>query len=165
MSAPLVSLLLRSWSQQREYAARLVADLSNDDMVAQPIAGTSMNHPAWIVGHLSAYPPALTAMVRGQTPTDPMDHPYGKGSRPINDRSAYPLRCEHLEAFFRLHDELDGALRSADPAVLDEPIAITRWTERFPTIAHACVYLMTTHEATHLGQLSAWRRAGGKPAV
>lgn len=165
MTGQLVSLLLRSWSQQRDYAARLLADLSGDDMIAQPIAGVTMNHPAWIVGHLSAYPPALTAMLRGKTPTDPKDHPCGRGSKPINDRSGYPPWQEHMDLYFRLHDELDVALREVDISVLDGPIRIERWRERFPTIAHACVYLMTTHEATHLGQLSAWRRACGRPAV
>ena len=36
---------------------------------------------------------------------------------------------------------------------------------RFPTIADQIGYLLTTHEAGHLGQLSAWRRMTGKKGV
>jgi hypothetical protein len=52
-----------------------------------------------------------------------------------------------------------------DPAVLERPIPLERWTGRFPRIADATLYLMLSHEAAHLGQVSAWRRAGGRPAV
>ena len=166
MSGTLGGLLLRSWAQQRKYAGRLVADLSDEDMIRQPIAGVVMNHPAWIIGHLSAYPPALSAMLRGQKPNDPKDHSYGRGTTPAGDVSAYPPKAEHVTTYFRLHDELATTLESPEATGrLGDQIGVPRWRERFPTVAHACVYLMTTHEATHLGQLSAWRRACDMPAV
>ena len=37
--------------------------------------------------------------------------------------------------------------------------------ETLPTLADLLSYLLSTHEAMHLGQLSAWRRQLGLPAV
>jgi hypothetical protein len=34
-----------------------------------------------------------------------------------------------------------------------------------PTVGDLLAHLMTTHEAAHLGQLSAWRRLLGLPGV
>ncbi len=165
MNANLVDLLLRSWSQHRDYAARMTADLSDPDMVAQPVRGVVMNHPAWVLGHLSAYPPVLTAMLSRFKPDDPKDHPFGKDSKPLSDMSVYGTKESIVGDYFRVHDELAATMGRVDPVVLHDPIGVDRWRERFPTVAHAAFYLMTTHEATHLGQLSAWRRAGGRPAV
>lgn len=164
-NADLVTLLLRSWSQQRDYAERLIRDLSDADMTAQPVAGVTMNHPAWALGHLSAYPPVLAAMARRETPVDPISHPFGRDSKPVNDPTVYGSKEKIVSAYFGAHDELADTLASVDPSVMNDPIRVERWRERFPTLAHACFYLMTTHEATHLGQISAWRRAGGRPAV
>ena len=165
MARELIEFLLRSWSQQRDYAVRLTADLSDADMVAQPIRGVVMNHPAWVLGHLSAYPPVLTAMLSRLVPADPKDHPFGKDSKPQSDLSMYGSKEAVVTDYLRVHDELAATFERIDPAVLADPIGVPRWRERFATVAHACVYLMTTHEATHLGQLSAWRRAGGRPSV
>lgn len=134
-------------------------------MVAQPVPSVVMNHPAWILGHLSAYPPVLTTMLVRRTPMDPKDHPFGKDSKPTGDLSVYGSKSAILDEYLRVHDELAVTMERVDAAVLDDPIGVPRWRERFPTVGHACVYLMTTHEATHLGQLSAWRRAGGRPSV
>ncbi len=162
---PLISSLLLSWSNQRDYAQKLVADLSDADMVSQPVAGVTMNHAAWTLGHLSAYPPVLAAMLRGTAFTDPMHSPYGKGSKPLPDVAAYPGKAAMLKEFLEGHDLLAATIEAVDPAVLERPIPLERWRERFPRIADATLYLMLSHEAAHLGQVSAWRRAGGRPSV
>jgi hypothetical protein len=67
--------------------------------------------------------------------------------------------------FLEGHDRLAAALGEVDPAVFARPIPLARWAERFPRIGDAVLYLMLSHEGGHLGQISAWRRAGGRPAV
>jgi Protein of unknown function (DUF664). len=160
---PFIPSLLRSWANQRDYAQKLVADLSDEDMVSQPVPGVVMNHPAWTLGHLAAYPPVLTAMLLGQPFTDPMHSPYGRGSMP--KESGYPPKAQLLAEFLDGHDRLAAAVEAAPESAWSAPIPLARWEQRFPEVADAVIYLMLSHEATHLGQISAWRRAGGRPAV
>jgi hypothetical protein len=42
---------------------------------------------------------------------------------------------------------------------------LPRWKEIMPTVGIALPYLLLVHENQHLGQLSAWRRVLGLPAV
>ena len=124
-----------------------------------------MNHPAWTFGHIGIYPPVLAAILRGQSFEDPITHKYGRDSRPLSDPKAYPPKSELMAAYLAGHDDLAAALELADAAVLSRPIPMARWKERFPIVADAVVHLMIDHESTHLGQVSAWRRAGGRAAV
>jgi len=157
--------LLAQYKQNGEYAERLVADLSPAEMIAQPVPGVTMNHPAWVLAHLAAYPPVLTAMLEGGTPEDPATHRYGRHSRPLDDAGEYPPKDALVAHFLTVRHTLAEAFDGAEVDRLGSPVTLERWRERWPSIWHACVTLMTTHEATHLGQLSAWRRAGGRPAV
>lgn len=165
MPDPLIAGILRSWSYQRDYAVKLVADLSEADMVSQPVPGVVMNHPAWVYGHCGVYPPVLAAMLEGKAFEDPIKHRYGRDSRPTPNRADYPSKTEILGGFLAGHDRLAEVLGRVDPGVLARPIPLERWKQRFPTIADAVAHLMLEHEAGHLGQVSAWRRAGGRPAV
>ena len=162
---PLLTAILRSWASQRDYAARLVADLSDADMVTQPVRGITMNHPAWTFGHLGAYTPVLIKVLREEPFEDPIKHPFGRDSKPQADPGVYPTKGTLMGAYFADHDTLDKTIRAIDPAVFAKPTPLARWVPRWPLIADAVVHLMIDHESTHLGQVSAWRRAGGRPPV
>ena len=161
MKDALVSSLLLSWSNQRDYAQKLVADLSDADMVSQPVAGVVMNHPAWTLGHLSPYPPVLSAILKGEEFVDPLNSKYGRGTKPVGDVGAYPAKAALVAEYLAGHDLLARTIESVDAAVMAKPIPLARWKERFPRVGDAVLYLMLSHEGAHLGQLSAWRRAGG----
>lgn len=164
----LIDAILGSWAKQRDYAARLVADLSDSDMVSQPVAGVVMNHPAWVFSHLSLYPPTLSAILRGAREgefADPIKSPFGKDSKPVGEAGAYLPKAALMAQFFDGHDELAAVLAATDAAALARPIPLKRWEQRFPRVADALVHLMLDHEAGHLGQVSAWRRAGKRPSV
>jgi hypothetical protein len=165
MSSTVIDAVVRAWTSQREYAAKLVADLSDADMVSQPVAGVIMNHTAWTLAHLASYHAPLIAMLKGEPFPDPLTSPYARGSRPSAETSAYPPKAAFMRDYLASHELVGKTLAGADPAMLDRPIPLERWKERFPKVGDAVVYLMLSHEATHLGQLSAWRRAGGRPAV
>lgn len=165
MNRTVIEAILRTWNHQRDYAMRLVEDVPDGELVSQPVPGVVMNHPAWVLSHLAAYPPVLTALLRGEAFEDPASHRYGRESRPLDDRGEYLPKAELMGLYREVHDELAGAMRGADPAVLEAPTALERWRARFPVLFDAACHLMTSHEATHLGQLSAWRRAGGRPPV
>jgi hypothetical protein len=165
MPDALIAGILRSWSYQRDYAVKLVADLSAADMVSQPVPGIVMNHPAWVYGHCGIYPPVLAAMLEGKSFEDPIKHKYGRDSRPTANRDDYPSKADIVGSFLAGHDHLATVLERVDPGVLARPIPLERWKQRFPTIADAIAHLMLEHEAGHLGQVSAWRRAGRRPPV
>lgn len=157
--------VLSSYKDAGEYAERLVADLSPEEMTAQPVPGVTMNHPAWILSHLAVYPPVLTDMLSGALADDPADHRYGKNSRPLGDVSEYPPKDALVAHFLMVRHRLAETFHQASEERLGGPVTIERLKPRWPTLWHCCLTLMTTHECIHLGQLSAWRRAGGRPSV
>jgi len=156
---------IRAWHEVRGYAQRLVADLADDDMLAQPVPGVVMNHPAWILSHCALYGPLLAGMLRGEAVEDPKGHRYGFGSQPLDDASAYLPKQELLDRFVAVFDDAAEALRAVTEARLAEPTPLERFRPRFPRIVDLPGQFFVKHNMTHLGQLSAWRRAGGRPAV
>jgi len=155
--------LLIAWDRGLDYAQKLVADLSEAQMVVQP--QEAMNHPAWILSHLNAYHPAMVAMITGQPFEDPKDHPFGMLSKPEPEGSVYESKEALIAAFEQGHDAVTYALKSASDPDLEAAITLERWQKPFPRVGDALAYIMLLHEATHLGQLSAWRRVQGFPAV
>lgn len=163
--SPLAGAVLISWRRNGAYALRLVGDLTDDQMTAQPVRGVTMNHPAWLLCHLNVYAPIARALCERAPFDDPADHPYGAKSKVVNDPGAYPDRRSLIEEYRALHDAAQAALERADEDVFMEPNPLARWREMHPRVGDMIVTLMVKHESTHLGQLSAWRRAMGLPAV
>lgn len=157
--------ILAQYKRAGDYAEKLVADLQPEEMIAQPVPAVTMNHPAWILSHLAAYPPVLRKMIEGEEPDDPLTHQYGQQSKPESDPGAYPPKDALVAHFLTVRHRLAEAFEKTDEDHLGSPVLIERWKGRWPSIWHCAVTLMTTHEAVHLGQLSAWRRAGGRPSV
>lgn len=164
-SSIVIDSLLRTWQSQREYAQRLTDPIPARDMLRQPIAGVRMNHAAWTFSHLGVYPPVLAAMILGQPFTDPLTSAYGRDSAPTDTPGDYLPKADLMGAFFKGHDALGDALRAGGESALLRPIPLARWEPRFPRILDAAIHLMTNHEAGHLGQVSAWRRACGWGSV
>lgn len=162
---PVAQTILTTWQRNRDYALALLDDLAPEQIVAQPIRGITMNHPAWIISHLNAYAPIAAALLRRDPIEDPADHPFGRKSKPINDTAAYPPKDQLVAEYTRLHDDARHALEQCDPAIFAEPVPLERWRSKAPTVGDMVVTLMVKHESMHLGQLSAWRRAMGLPPV
>jgi len=159
----LANSLSIGWQRNGDYAAQLISDLSEEQMVVQPATG--MNHPAWIFSHLNAYHPVLLSLLRGQTFEDPKFHPFGMQSQPQADRSVYASKSDLLSSFELGHADVAAVLSAAPSAALEQPMTLDRWKTPFPTVGSSLGYLMLAHESTHLGQLSAWRRVQGLPSV
>ena len=124
MKDALVSSLLLSWKNQRGLCAKLVADLSDADMVSQPVAGIVMNHPAWTLGHLSPYPPVLSAILKGEEFVDPLNSRYGRGTKPMGDVGAYPAKAALVAEYLAGHDLLARTLEGVDTVVMAKPIPL-----------------------------------------
>lgn len=166
MSAIIEAISL-GWNNNQDYGHRLVADLTNEQMILQPApqGKAPCNHPAWVLAHLNTYIPIVAALIQGEEFEDPKDAPFGMQSAPQSDASIYPSKNELVSAFVNGHKQVSELLVSASPDILDRPVSLERWKQRMPTVAAALVYLGMCHENLHLGQLSAWRRIQGMPSV
>jgi hypothetical protein len=165
----LTDSLLTGWDRNLDYARKLVADLSDEQMAAMPrldgAGGPGANHPAWILSHLNVYHPVLVAMIEGRSFPDPREAPFGMLTKPQADRSLYKPKAELIGDFERGHAEVAAALRAADDAAFEATMPLERWQKPFPTVGSALGYIMLVHESTHLGQISTWRRVQGLPGV
>ena len=146
-------------------AERLVADLAPAQMVLQP-SGV-VNHPAWTLGHLVMSANGLAGLLElpSQAP-DGWDRIFATGGIPSGDAADYPAREELLAALAAQHERNTAAVLQADPDWFAEPHPDERIRKYFPTVGDVVTFLMTSHETSHLGQISAWRRAAdiGPPA-
>jgi hypothetical protein len=147
------------------YALALLDDLADEQMVLRP--GGNMNHPSWILGHISIYYPVVSALLRGEPFDDPADHPlFGfRGRGPLPDLSAYGSKASQLKRFTEGHEAVAAALLSASRKQLHQRPSLPRWAEAYPTVEFMLPDLLLHHESMHIGQLSIWRRAAGLPAV
>ena len=158
MADPFASALGISWTRNGAYALRMVEGLTDPQFVAQPWPAGSkladgtprplMNHPAWILSHLNIY-----------------QHPFGPKSEIADLSLQYAPRLTLIADYARMHAEVEAALRAADPATLADPNPLERWRAMHPRVGDMLVTLVVKHESTHLGQLSAWRRAMGMGRV
>lgn len=143
-----------------DMAGRLVADLTPEQMVLQPSG--AVNHPAWSLGHLALTANWLAVLLglESQAP-EGWERVFATGGIPSGDAADYPPKDELLAALAAQHARNTDAVLQADPAWLAEPNPDERRRRYFPTVGDVVMFLMTSHEASHLGQISAWRRAAG----
>ena len=138
----------------------LVKDLTAEQMVAQPHG--VVNHPAWTLKHLasSANYVAKTLGLDSTFPPDWEATPTVDGL-PSGDASQYPSKEALLAELSAQHERVAEALAGADPALFAREFPEEGMRKYFPRIGDALGYMLTAHEATHIGQLAAWRRAMG----
>lgn len=130
-------------------------------MTEQPTA--KMNPPAWIIGHLSVTTD-LGRELLGLPRAAPKEwHDlFDTGTVPSPEPGLYPPKADLLAGYEAAHARLTDAVRRlARLDVLDRANPIDALATGLPTLADLMAHLLTTHEAMHLGQLSAWRRAMG----
>ena len=84
MPTSVIEGFLYSWKKNQDYAPKLIADLSEEQMVAQPATDPDApaNHPAWVFSHLNVYLPVICSIIRGEAFEDPKTHRFGMLSKP-----------------------------------------------------------------------------------
>lgn len=159
--------LIFCFKKNLDYAPKLVADLSESQMAAQPVENlpAAANHPAWVLSHLNVYLPIIEALIKGEPFEDPKPHPFGMQSKPESDRSIYAPKAELVNEFVNQHESIIRLLEKSDDSILAQPVALPRWQAIMPLAGIALPYLMLNHENGHLGQVSTWRRVLGLPSV
>ncbi|MCC7146159.1 MAG: DinB family protein [Phycisphaeraceae bacterium] len=162
----MIEALLTISERNLDYARKLLADLPEEKMTAVPAGTEKMNHAAWILGHL-----AFVADFYGSQLGLPAKAPkewqdmFSMTSKPEYRQGLYPAKAVMLKVLEDSHARIAGFARQQSAEFWTKPPTLERWKARFPTMAHVAVHIMVNHEAIHLGQLSAWRRAMGLPAV
>ena len=160
---------VRAYEWNLLYAEALVADLSHDEWVSSGGPGLE-NHPAWTLGHLVTgsdmlaedlglerdLPDGWAELFERRGPGDPR--------LPSSDPDVYPSKEEVLGELRRQHERVAKAWLDATPQQLETPIE-WRFDSRLPRVSDVTVFLAISHEAMHLGQLAAWRRAKGLPSA
>jgi hypothetical protein len=160
----MVAEVLNSYRLTLAYLRRLVDDVTEADTTRQP--GELANHPAWVIGHLVHSCEALGGEL-GLSPWLPPGwaRRFGAGSVPDSVRSVYPSKAELLAALADGEARVSNRLGSLGDAGMSTPLPDERHRAMFPTVGHAVVHILTGHAAVHVGQISAWRRASGYPAL
>lgn len=159
--------ILFAWNKNRDYAAKLVGDLDDQQMLLQPApeSQAAANHPAWVLSHLNVYLPVIKSIVKGVEFDDPKDQPFGMLSKPCTDPSVYASKESLIAEFVSAHEEIETMLKEQGESVFENQIQLQRWQTVMPSASVALPYLMLNHENVHLGQISAWRRIQGMPSV
>jgi hypothetical protein len=141
----------------------LTADLDDAQFTVQPLPG--MNHPAWILGHLTIGREWVKDLLK-LPPRAGWDGPawmakFDRGSQIVLQRDRYPSKEALLAALAETHREIETAVLPMTDADLAREMPVERIRSLFPRVGDMIVGLMTAHESFHMGQLSAWRRARG----
>lgn len=165
--------IIQSISRQLDfnltYAKKLVEDLTPELMTAVPGKGFE-NHPAFTLGHLVS---AMSLMVidNFKDSRNPGFMPDGwrelflrRGPgdprMPEEDITKYPSKEDLIAELDRKHEMFKEKLhRMSEEELLKE--GEWRFYKYMTTYLDLAVFMSANHEAMHLGQLSAWRRAMG----
>ncbi len=146
------------------FAKRLAADIPEDKMAVQPLPG--MNHAAWILGHLSMPRLWMKDLLKLDVTVPPTwIEKFNMGTMPITDRAFYPSKAELIAAVEETYLALAAGLQHLTEADLAQENPNERMRPMMPTAGDLIISLVTSHQAFHQGQLSAWRRAMGMPSV
>ena len=161
--------IIRQYDFNLVFAKKLVDDLTNEQMTVKPSQGFE-NHPAFTLGHLVTGTAMTIEELGGKYEIpDGWDELFlrngpGDPRLPSEDKNKYPRKDELLEELEKQHEVLKQKLLEIEDKKLDEKIQ-WRFTNHMPTLLDFVVFMCINHEAMHLGQLSAWRRAMGLPSA
>ena len=151
------------------YAQALVEDVEEHLMAHTPAPGLE-NHPAWTLGHLVTGS-ALTVEDMGgeyEVPDGWSDLFLRRGPgdprKPNPDQSLYPSKSELISELGRQHERVKTRLQSLNEEDLNKRFD-WRYGHYMPVLRDIITFMCTTHEAMHLGQLAAWRRAMDLPSA
>lgn len=156
--------VLNTFAFDLNYLKMLVEDIPEEQMCDQ-LAGLE-NHPAWSIGHLAAGCQFCIRLMGGQSSLPAgWAELFGRGSKPVADRSKYPAKAELMAELDRSHQQAAQVVAAADESKLAEETPDPEFRQVAPTLSDVVVFVLINHTATHLGQIAMWRRAKGLPAV
>ncbi len=147
-----------------EYLRLLTEDIPKEQFSQAAFSG---GKPArWILGHL-AIANDYTLQLLGQPSCCPKEWHAQFGPGSDANTPGGPTTDELLAGIARGADLVIAAVPHATPAQLAprHTVAMKQLLRFTPTVGDLVGHLLSTHFATHLGQLSVWRRQMGWPSV
>jgi len=164
-----ISSIIKQLDFNLAYARALVDGVPEEQMAVTPSDGLE-NHPAFTVGHLVSgsagiaedlgaefeMPDGWAELFLRKGPGDPR--------MPESDTSKYPSKEELLNEFERQHEKVKALLSKTSDEDLEKELK-WRFSSHMPTLYDMLIFMCVNHEAMHLGQMAAWRRAMGYPSA
>ncbi|MFC2103685.1 DinB family protein [Bacteroidota bacterium] len=159
----ILNTVINQYDFNLDYAKKLVEDLNYDQMTVIPSIGLD-NHPAFTIGHLVSGS-ALLAEDLGAKFEMPdnwselfLRNGPGDPRKPDTDKSKYPSKQLLINELEHQHNKVKELLENVVANKLNENIK-WRFNGYMPTLLDIVTFMCINHEAMHLGQLAAWRRA------
>jgi hypothetical protein len=163
-----VESIIKQYDFNLAFAHKLVEDVSEEQMTIIPAKGLE-NHPAFTLGHLVSgsamtvedlggdfiMPNGWKELFLRNGPGDP---------RAPSESNIYPTKTELLAELTAQHNEVKKYLLKATEEQLNKKLK-WRFGSYMPTVLDVVLFMCVNHEAMHLSQLSAWRRAMGLPSA
>jgi len=163
----MADIMLHGLKRSLGYGELLLKDIPADKFAHMP--HPTMNHPAFIIGHLSLYPNRLFTMLdRKDLVKDKPGYPelFQAGVQCVEQVGRYPKKDEIVSFYVERYTAISNFLPSLDDEVFSRENPMEgRMREVFPQIGLACNFLLNNHHMMHLGQVSAWRRCIGLGSV
>jgi len=124
--------------------------------------GTSINHPAFILGHCAYYAGVCMQLLGGEIELGEHEAAlYEVGVECSDDASLYPAKDDAIAAFNERINTVIDFLETCDEAVFAKSSEGVWFENYFPTCGGGAVFMLVGHINFHLGQISAWRRIAG----
>ena len=147
----------------RYYLQRLLSDIHETQLDDGPIAG--LHSFRWILCHL-AVTGDMGRVMLGQDKRCPAawHAAYGPRSSGVSHDKIRPSKAELLEQLEAVYQQLQELYESAPAELLSQahPVGLLSQTS-IRSNGDLLAHLLTTHFASHVGQLSAMRRAWDWP--
>jgi hypothetical protein len=142
------------------YAKQILADVDDATMCQQPMG---LNHPAWILVHLSTAADYAANLLGGQGVCPSNWNEISDTKKPLTqNRSDYPNKELLLSTFEAAHMNAAKLFSGASAEALSQPQKLGFFETELPSVGDMATFLIVAHTNLHLGQISAWRRAQGK---
>ncbi|MCA9257582.1 MAG: DinB family protein [Planctomycetales bacterium] len=142
----------------------IVADV-DDASFFQPGAGHGLS-PMWIVGHLAATADYGCQMLRRTGEPTSLIRLFGPGTSGAVDRDCGLERNDVCAALLEGYRGLQQAAAGADDDILSQPQPLPFFKGTpIETTMDLVAYMLTSHCAFHLAQLSSCRRELGFPPL
>ncbi len=128
------------------YLSRTIEGVSQEKYYIRP-EGRG-NPLIWLMGHLVLNRGEIVEILGGDPSTRDLGDFFARGTRPLNDPTAYPQPQKLMTRYVKLAAITDHLLKSCDDAIFDKP----SWGQ-FDTLGQHLAYSYM-HETHHIGQVT-----------
>ena len=126
--------------------------------------GTTINHPAFILGHLAYYAGVCVDLLGGNSGIEDGEADlYQHGAECLDDPSRYLAKDDAIALFQSRMKQATDFIAQCSPEVLSQSSKGTPFEQRADTLEEIAAFMLIGHPMFHFGQISAWRRVAGMP--